>query len=427
MGLIVGDVSAQAVESRWTAAARSWLELLPAGEYERAAEGVAPGQAKAAFTPDALRGLWGQLTSQAGPLQGLERLAETTADTLRVVEFTARFERASLIARVVLTPSEEVTGLFFRPAEAAAASDRVAPYADRAAFTEEAVAVGVAPWAVEGTVSLPAGGARVPGVVLVHGSGPSDRDETIGPNRPFRDLAWGLATQGIAVLRYDKRTKVHGASMPPDITVDEEVIEDALSAIAVARAHPRIDPDRVILVGHSLGGMLAPEIALKDGRLAGVVLLAAPARDLATVMLDQLAYIRGLTPESGRPPLDSAIAQVERLAAGETADSVNVLGAPASYFYDLRERAAVASAMSLSVPLLIVHGGRDYQSTGEDFRLWREALAGRSKVEFLEFEDLNHLFMPGQGLATPAEYGQAGFVDQRVVQAIARFALGIVG
>ena len=423
MGLIAGDVSGQAEESRWVAAARSWLEQVRAGDVVAAADRVAPGEAKAAFTPEALRGLWSQLTAQVGALESLEPLADTESDTLRIVEFTARFERAALIARVVLTPAEQVTGLFFRPA--APAPERVAPYVDTAAFTEETVTVGEAPWQVEGTLSLPRGGERVAGVVLVHGSGPSDRDETIGPNRPFRDLAWGLASRGVAVLRYDKRTKVHGARMPPDITVDEEVIDDAVAALAVARAHPRVDPGRVMLAGHSLGGMLAPEIALRDGAVAGVVMLAAPARDLATIMLDQFAYIRTLTPEAGRAQIDSAAALVKRLQSHEAPAGETVLGAPAAYFYDLETRDQVAAARRLAVPLLIVHGGRDYQSTDEDLRLWRAALAGRDDVEFLVFDDLNHLFMVGSGRATPAEYGQPGFVDLRVIEALVSFIAGL--
>jgi len=84
----------------------------------------------------------------------------------------------------------------------------------------------------------PEGKGPFPAVVLVHGSGPQDRDETIGPNKPFRDLAWGLASQGIAVLRYDKRTKVHGAMMAGAVeqfTVKEETIDDALAAVALLR------------------------------------------------------------------------------------------------------------------------------------------------------------------------------------------------
>ena len=77
------------------------------------------------------------------------------------------------------------------------------------------------------------------GVVLVHDSGPNDRDESIGPNKIFRDIAWGLASQGISVLRYDKRTLKHVKQLTPELiaemTVKEEVIEDALLALKLMR------------------------------------------------------------------------------------------------------------------------------------------------------------------------------------------------
>ena len=67
------------------------------------------------------------------------------------------------------------------------------------------------PVAVPGTVAVPHGAGPWPGVVLVAGSGSLDRDETIGRNKPFKDIAWGLASRGVAVLRFDKVTYTHAA------------------------------------------------------------------------------------------------------------------------------------------------------------------------------------------------------------------------
>ena len=79
------------------------------------------------------------------------------------------------------------------------------PYADPGSFDEHEITVGVGDRAVPGTVTIPPGGSSV-GVVLLSGSGPFDRDETSGPNKPLKDLAWGLAGAGVAVLRFDKYT-----------------------------------------------------------------------------------------------------------------------------------------------------------------------------------------------------------------------------
>ena len=131
---------------------------------------------------------------------------------------------------------------------------------------------------------------------------------------------WGLASRGIAVLRYDKRTKAHGANLPADIGLDEEVVLDALSALEVARNRPEIDSNRVFLLGHSLGGMMAPEIGLRDGRLAGIAILAAPSRPFFQVLTSQLEYLASLEsdPDSpARAQLDSLIKVVKRVESGE--------------------------------------------------------------------------------------------------------------
>jgi pimeloyl-ACP methyl ester carboxylesterase len=132
-------------------------------------------------------------------------------------------------------------------------------------------------------LSLPSGAGPLPAIVLVHGSGQHDRDETIGPNKPFRDLAWGLASRGIAVLRYEKRTRQHQqrvAQLENGFTVKEEAIDDAGAAVALLRNRTGIRANRIYVLGHSLGAMLAPRIAAADPAVAGLVLMAGPVRSL---------------------------------------------------------------------------------------------------------------------------------------------------
>lgn len=179
--------------------------------------------------------------------------------------------------------------------------------------------VGQGKWELPATLTMPrnaAAGEPVPAVVLVHGSGPSNRDETIGPNKPFKDLAWGLASRGIAVLRYDKRTKVHGAAFTSEeaasFTVKEETIDDAVLAVKLLKTIDGIDPDRVFVVGHSLGATVGPRIAQAcnpaegssspdedsnadaDTSIAGLVMMAPTARNLADLMVEQMEYLANL-------------------------------------------------------------------------------------------------------------------------------------
>ena len=232
--------------------------------------------------------------------------------------------------------------------------------------------MGSAPWALPGTLSMPTGSGPFPAVVLVAGSGPQDRDETIGPNAPLRDLAWGLASNGIAVLRYDKRTKAHGtemASQVDKVTVREEVTDDAIAAVDLLRSTPGIDPERVFLAGHSLGGYLAPRIAAEaSGRLAGIAMLEANARPLQRLIEDQLAYLAsdaGGSDPSAQAMLAALPAQVALVESADlspaTPASSLPLGIPAAYWLDLRGYDPAATARALSIPIFITQGGRDYQ------------------------------------------------------------------
>jgi len=239
--------------------------------------------------------------------------------------------------------------------------------------------------------------------VLVHGSGPLDRDETVGANKPFRDLAEGLASRGIAVLRYEKRTKVYASRMGAlkDLTVQQETVEDGVKAAALLRQQPEVASRRVFVLGHSLGGYVAPRIAQQDPRLAGLILLAANVRPLDDVLTDQLQWM-GL-----------AGTELEKAKA-------NILRAlPATYTNDLNSYNPAEESRNLTLPMLILQGERDYQVTMKDFNLWKAALAGRSTATFRSYPALNHLFIAGQGKSVPSEYAQPGHVDGDVIDQIA--------
>jgi dienelactone hydrolase len=246
-------------------------------------------------------------------------------------------------------------------------------------------------------------------IVLVHGSGPNDRDETLGPNKPFRDLAWGLADRGIAVLRYEKRTRQHGAKLAAanrTFTVREETTEDAALAVTLLRSRKEIDPKRIFVLGHSLGGTLAPRIAVEDGALAGIIVLAGATRPLQEVAREQLIYLASLTPGAPNP---------------EEALQALLKRAPDSYWKDLDAYQPAQVAATLRIPMLILQGERDYQVTQADLEGWRRALRGRSDVTIKSYPTLNHLFMAGEGKATPVEYERPGKVAEFVLDDIANW------
>ena len=181
----------------------------------------------------ALTQLWGQLEEQFGAFTGVGDVAVKDAAPFVNATVTTSFANATVPLVVTVDAEGLVAGLHLgEPGPAASPPGGSAPrprapsptpggspaaYVKPDAFTETEVTVGSAPWTLPGTLSMPKGNGPFPAVVLVAGSGPQDRDGTIGPNAPLRDLAWGLASNGIAVLRYDKRTKAHGTEMAAQV------------------------------------------------------------------------------------------------------------------------------------------------------------------------------------------------------------------
>jgi uncharacterized protein len=266
-------------------------------------------------------------------------------------------------------------------------------------------------------------------VVLIHGSGPNDRDETIGPNRPFRDLAEGLASRGVAVLRYDKRTKVHPEQFSESGTVREETMDDAIAAVALLAARPEIDASRIVILGHSLGGTLAPRIAADHSGIAAIIIMAGATRPLPTIMVEQIEYLAtldGPADEAAKKRIDQIKADAARAMAAKAGDvGVKIFGIPAPYWADLNAYDPAAAAAKLSLPMLIMQGGRDYQVTADDLRGFKAALAGHPNVTFREFPRLNHLFMAGEGKSRPEEYRKSGHVDAAVIETVAAFVAGL--
>jgi alpha-beta hydrolase superfamily lysophospholipase len=362
------------------------------------------GQMSAALSPAQMREVWSSLQMQVGGFKSLlDERATTPQPGVTAVVLGAQFEKAPLNVIIAFDADNKIAGLRFTPRPSAAAAPPAAPTSTR--FKEEEVTVGGGEWALPGTLSLPIG-RIVAAVVLVHGSGPNDRDETLGPNKPFRDLAWGLADRDIAVLRYEKRTRQHGAKMAtlPVRTVREEVIEDALAAVALMRSRRELASVPVFVLGHSLGGTLAPRIAADDRSIAGIIILAGATRPLPEVAREQLVYLSSLA--GGAMNVDQALKTLMK-------------SAPESYWKDLDSYKPAAVAATLKMPMLILQGERDYQVTMADVAGWREALGTRSDVVIKSYPALNHLFMTGEGKATPAEYDRPGKVAEFVIDDIA--------
>jgi dienelactone hydrolase len=380
-----------------------------------------------ALPQDKLKQAWDGVNTQFGAYQsetGTKFVAHT--DKYDVILISVKFEKGALGFRVsVDTTNGQIAGLQFVPAEDAQPLPYTVPaYVDQSKFEETDVTIGKGEWQLPGTLTMPKGPGPFAAIVLVHGSGPNDRDETIGPNRPFKDLAWGLASQGVAVLRYDKRTKVYGEKIAAMtvFTVKEETIDDAVLAAELLRQTPNIDPRRVFVLGHSLGGYLAPRIGQADAAIAGLIVLAGAARPLEDVMSEQYQYIASLDKSAvSQSTLDEVQKQIAAVKALKPGDESRppILGLLTAYWLDLQNYQPAELAKTLTSPVLILQGERDYQVTLEDFKVWQAALSSRSNVQFKTYPDLNHLFETGSGKSTPQEYQQGGSLAVTVIDDIA--------
>jgi uncharacterized protein len=383
-----------------------------------------------AVTADKLAPIWDGLIAEMGALVSITKVESSEQSSYHIIYATCAFEKNSWTLVLAFTPEGELGGF------SSTRDPWKAPeYAKPDTFEEQSITVQSGHWDLPGTLTLPKGQGPFAAVVLVHGSGPNDQDETIGPNKIFKDLAWGLASQGIAVLRYTKRTKQYGAKSfddPNNFTVKDETIDDARAAVSLAAVTSKIDPKRIYIAGHSQGAYLGPRIAYGAPQIAGLILMAGNTRPLEDLVVEQVRYVASLngavTPE-GQKGIDKAEESAREfrnldLKPGMTVD---LLGAklPATYVLDLRSYHPRDVAATLTIPIFVLQGGRDYQVRAADFDGWKKALAAKPNVMLKLYPDLNHLFAPGSGPSSPGEYMKQNHVPVEVVADIAAWIAAV--
>lgn len=289
-------------------------------------------------------------------------------------------------------------------------------------------------------LTLPEDGPVKAGLVLVHGSGPSDKDEHIAANHPFKDLAEGLSKRGFAVLRYDKRTFAFGKEMAasPDfkrLTVEEETVQDAAAAVKLLAARPEMQDKPVYLLGHSMGGMLASHIGKDLAEIKGYVLLAGTPRKLWQLVAEQNRMaIKEIPSALSRAAALLFVTQqekaAERLSTLTDEEALkpihNVFSISAWYLRHLEGIDAAKLHMADQKPVLVLQGESDRQVTMQDFALWQEALQGHPDVTFKSYPGLHHLFGAYTGEPLPfsalmQEYAERTPVDEQVIQDIAEW------
>lgn len=383
---------------------------------------------RAALPPDALAAAWAATLARYGDYAGAEpaTAASGNAAAPQLAVIPLRFRGGLLNAVVACDRDGAVAGFHLvprmTPPAPAAASE---PPPSTQAYTTEALTVGAAGIRLGATLYQPRAAAPgLPAVLLLAGSGPQDRDSTLGASKPLRDLAVGLAARGIVALSYDKRAYVYpGLAIA---SVEDEVVDDAVDVLQRLAAQPGVDPRRVYLLGHSWGGTLAPRVAARSGNVAGLVLLAPSTEPLDRAYRRQLDYLAQRDREIDaveRALLDQAdaeLVQLDALRRGAAPQGRLPLGIPASYWQGLEGYDPVAEASRLRVPVFALWAGRDYQVIAASAQArWRRGFADASLLTTRIEPELGHTFMAMSDPPAPERLLEAGQVAPTVVAAIA--------
>ncbi|MCX7846238.1 MAG: alpha/beta fold hydrolase [Dictyoglomaceae bacterium] len=405
---------------------QNFVNLLSQGKFNEAIN-YFDDSVKPLLPGEKLKEIWESLIKQVGEFKGIINIRDEKSGVYSIVYVTSEFFLMDIDVKLVFL-NKKLVGLFFQPAPPR--KGYIPPYyVDLSSFEEKDVKVGKS-FDLPGKLVIPKGDKKYPIIIFVHGSGPNDMDETIGPNKPFRDLAYGLGTLGIASLRYDKRTKVYPeeyTKFKEGFTVMEEVIEDVLYAIDFVKKEEKIDKNKIFILGHSLGGMLAGRIASLSKDVSGLIIMAGPTRPLEDLIWDQINYIfnlDGILTDEEKFQLSAIKLEIDKIKDPNLEQkyppSLNILNAPVKYWADLKKYDPVNILSSLNIPVLILQGERDYQVTLEDFEGWKR-LSNKENIRLKLYPQLNHLFMEGEGKSTPDEYYREGHIPEYVIKDISNW------
>jgi dienelactone hydrolase len=400
-----------------------FFDTLTAGKFEDATTFFDPSL-QAQVKAEQLQGLWDKLNAQMGKYQSAEVIQSKTEGEFFVVIVEGKFEKDTQRFVLAFNQAEKMVGFYLQP-KAASSAYTLPAYADTANIKQTEVKIKGVKNDLVGILTMPKTGSNFPVVILVHGSGPGDMDQSVGAVKPFKDIALGLAAKGIASIRYVKRTLVFPQEYTGAFTVKDEVTNDAVTAVNLSKTIPEINKKQIYVFGLSLGGMLAPRIATLTPDVKGIILAAAPARKFTDLIIDQNKYMFALandTTQATKERFNKGLAMIEvtRLnKLGNMKPDSLILSLPASYWVDLNTYDQVATAKKLSQRVMIIQGGMDFQVPDADYKVWSSALAKKSNVNLKLYPELNHLLTAQTEKGTSEQYKNPANVAETLINDLA--------
>lgn len=373
---------------------------------------------KLQMTKSALKKAWNTTVDGMGKYVSIYEITEEQSGQNQIVYVILRYENNGLKVSFTFNKEGKIDGLWlnYSPIE----EDPV----NTGTYKETKITFGDGKYPLTGILTLPKKVKNPPVVILVPGSGNHDVNETVGANKPFRDIAWGLAEQGIASIRYNERVFLYPELAQSDFTIGIDSLDDAADAISYALSCDKIDKEHIYLIGHSLGGMMAPKVAYDNPEIAGIVILAGSPRRLEDIIYDQvmdaIGQTAGVTATQAKEAMASTLKGVETVRKLTKGSNKVILGYPATYWYSLNQIDIAAISNKLTIPIYIAQGSEDWQVyPDKDYSKWKKLLGKKKNVTFKLYDNLNHLFMTSNGKTDITEYNIAGSVDQTVLDDIA--------
>ena len=402
------------------------LNLIKEHKFTEALEN-GTSMVKLLVSPATLEKAFKDLQTTHGQLDSFAVVEVKGIGSKKVVNLLVKFEKADFLAVVAVDDKGLIAGFRLKPAKDATSTWKRPAYVDSRLFDEDDITLSASGIEVGASLSIPKSKPSA-GVVFLAGSGPTDKDSTLGPNKPLKDLAWGLASNGIAVARWEKPSAESSKVSDKGITLEKEYLPYTIAALQALRAKLADPKIPIFVIGHSLGAVIAPMVANADREIRGVIMLSAAGGKLYDLALRQMQYLVSL---NHNPPfatqeyvelLSKQVAVIEDSNFDATSKWDLPFGVPASYWWSVKKYDQVAEARKLNIPIFILQPERDYQVTAEDDLVkWMEGLEGKVNVDIKVCGRLNHLFMAGEGPSTPEEYAVEGHVDEAVVTAICQW------
>ena len=225
-------------------------------------------------------------------------------------------------------------------------------------------------------------GKSHPAVLLIAGSGPSDYDETLGTLKPFKDIANGLAKEGINSLRVDKRTFSYAANFDIKCGIEEEYLDDCNAAIEYLKSQ---NISGLYLLGHSLGGQIATELAASIEGIDGMILFNSSARHLADIACDQYSALDPVNKESY-----TTYAEAAKDATASSAKGYYYYSASDYYWVSYNQIDVAKNISNANIKTLIINSKFDKQSFDEDLNLWPTLFSDSANVSICVYDDISH-------------------------------------